>query len=1251
MRHDLIDATDLSQWAERKDAESLLPELVRKLVSSSVTPNDLIEVSFSSREGINAGGWDGWTASTATHTYVPIGVSGWEMGKGVGEKAKAESDYSKRTAEVPLDKRKMTSFIFVTPRKWANKKRWVEEKKAEGAWKDVIVLDAHDLVAWLEQQVGVHYWITDVVKGPSGEVTSGEAYWQKWAQATKPPLSPPIVLSGRKQEAEALAIEISGKPFSKAIHSQSKEESIAFALSTIKSLPENSRESLLSRTLIVDSEFNFNQLIENKRPLILITRVNTPNTALAIEKGHSVIIPSGAAKLIPHNSLALPRMNLDEAVAALRETGIEHNRAYELAKIARRSLLAFRREIAVHPETLTPEWMTGPGSTELIPALLVGGWVESNEQDKKILEELAGVTYGQYERTLIGFETREDPPLTKSKSTWRTISDKDACEAIMRYISSEQKESFQRLALKVLGTEDPAFDLAPDERWMANIKGYAQPYSAEIKKGIAASLAMLAANQGDDTPAHGQVTYQQIADHVVAKLLEAANKDGSGKVWYSLREQLSLFAEAAPDIFLDGVEAGLKGDNPVLATMFVEDKNHFTSSPHNDLLFALERLSWNEVYIARAALCLAKLAELDPGGNSANRPLSSLLDILSIIRPQTTADAQGRLKLIDLIDNHYPGVGHRLLVALIPENQAVHFGNSEPEYRKWKPDLLPSVTYGELYKMINEIVNRLLKSMSGQKGEKWKDLLAKLTNLPADDFDLVVTALGDLKGTDLDDAHQASIWNEIRLIISNHRQFPEAKWAYPPEQIDKLEEIYNALTPTSSTTLYAWLFAQHVELINPSGHDWQENEKRANEFRIEAATKIYDTESIAGILKLLESVDNPYLLGYSLTVSPKDEDMLLEQINSEDVRTQDFLRGYIAHTVQVNGVAWANEKLLKYKGVWRPEDKAALLLAAPANKALWLDVEKLGNEVERAYWKKILPYGLGTDFRDYVLAAKKFLAFNQPYHAITALNYAEKDESLNPQLIIDTLQKASRSNPLDSRTDIQMLGFNVSRLIRKLSGMQSVDTETVAQLEMTWFPVLRHEHEGGTMELHKKLAKEPEFFLELISLVYRAKSAPKKAPSKSAQQKAGLADDMLRSWRKLPGQKDDSTIDYDELKAWVTKSMRLLAETDRSSPGEYHIGRILFCSLQSASGAWPQDEVCRLIDELASDRVDEGFVTEAFNSGGFTWEKDYSSLQRADKIEKRASEIAFTYPRAAKTLRRAAANLHSSHQRLFGGDD
>lgn len=53
----LANATDIAQWADRRESQGLLPKLIRRLILRST--NDATSIYFPAEEGVSKPGWDG----------------------------------------------------------------------------------------------------------------------------------------------------------------------------------------------------------------------------------------------------------------------------------------------------------------------------------------------------------------------------------------------------------------------------------------------------------------------------------------------------------------------------------------------------------------------------------------------------------------------------------------------------------------------------------------------------------------------------------------------------------------------------------------------------------------------------------------------------------------------------------------------------------------------------------------------------------------------------------------------------------------------------------------------------------------------------------------------------------------------------------------------------------------------------------------------------------------------------------------
>src|SRR3984893_11867071 len=157
-----ITETDLDHWADRRDGQAMLPELIRRLILAE--KGYFPELRFPSGDSVQMHGWDGRCNVESATDQIPAGWSGWELGTDKGPKKKADKDYKQRSGD-PLDLTVLdTIHECDTPRRWAQKGEWIKERRAEAVWRDVRAYDAVDLVQWIERFPAVGLWLAKLLE-------------------------------------------------------------------------------------------------------------------------------------------------------------------------------------------------------------------------------------------------------------------------------------------------------------------------------------------------------------------------------------------------------------------------------------------------------------------------------------------------------------------------------------------------------------------------------------------------------------------------------------------------------------------------------------------------------------------------------------------------------------------------------------------------------------------------------------------------------------------------------------------------------------------------------------------------------------------------------------------------------------------------------------------------------------------------------------------------------------------------------
>jgi len=1235
-----VDATDLTEWAGRRDAQGDLPRLVSRLVL--VTGGDIKSIAFRAGAGVQLGGWDGLVVTERGNAFVPAGVSGWELSTSNTPGPKATDDYMKRTEDPKGLDPSQTVFVAVSLRVWPSKQEWVQDRLSERVWREVRAYDAHDLEMWLESAPAVHLWLSlKLGKHPEGACDVNE-YWRGWSGVTRPSIPAGFILAGRAGASSRIGEWLRSGDSVLGLRAESRDEALAVLAGTVESLPEDARESVHARCVVVDDEHAWDRLRAAKEPLLLVPRpdydIRPEALALARSAGHRVVLPLGRTDGGSESLLEIPKLDVTEAAKALEQAGEPEARASELAALARRSLTAFRRKLAADPALQQPEWAGPANGPSLVTVLLAGAWSDSNPDDRQAVAGLASVSYDQLKPQLVRWCEGDDPLVRGVGDAWHVVSKEDAWVLLSRYLKADALDRLRTVVVELLGTPDPAYDLPDDERWLAPIKGKKPKGSDLLRKGLADTMAMLGSRGGRVNVTTG-VTAADVAGVIVRDVLARANSDW--RVWASLSYSLALLAEAAPDEFLSAVDAGLAGAEPVLLKLFApKDVGPMgPTSPHPGLLWALETLAWSPVYLGRAALCLARLARLDPGGKLGNRPSHSLHSIFLPWLPQTAADLGQRLVVIDMLRSREPAVAWQLLRDLLPQHNGFGEYTPTPRWRDWAPDAVRRRTQAEYLHAIRDITGRMLED-ADVDGHRWADLVATLGRLPPEQHRSVVAGLESLDPEQLGDEGCAAVWNALRDLLSMHRTVPDAEWALPVENVERLAAVYGRFEPRDLSLRYAWLFDSAPSL--PDGKsDRNEYWAILKERQTSAVVAVFQTHGLAGLLTIAGKAARPDVLGSILAQSGAalslEDSILHDNLASGVPYLADFARGYATARAFGEGLAWVRGKLFGAAQDWPVAQRGRLLAALPGDRSTWQLASEAGTETEHAYWLLTPWFGIQDD--DEEQAAQEFFDHGRLYESFEVLaGRAMLHKQVSPQLVVEVL-KAIAAAPTTERLP-ESFAYKLAHLFGVLEASNAVAETTLAQLEWQYLPVTTHRWRRPALLL-RELNREPGFFVDLVCWLYKAENEEPHTPTEEEQARAHHARELLECWRSVPGTSESGEIDHRALQEWVHQARTGLSEKGRRRGGDLQLGQALSGSPPGQDGAWPHPAVRDVIESNASDDLERGISMAVYNSRGFM-ARDPAQGGRperelATQYEGYAAIVSARWPRTSALLRRMAA--------------
>lgn len=1238
-----IDSKDLEMWAERRDCQEYLPLVIRRLIRASV--NNIKSISFPAGESIIYPGWDGRLESIEETEYVPKGLSVWEIGTNKNIRKKAEDDYEKRRQNLLGINPSEMVFIFVTPRIWTAKESWAGEKRNEKFWRDVKVFDARVLEEWLEQTPAVGAWLGKHIGKYQGNIISLENWWEEWSQVTRPPISPELVLGGRIEESTKVIEWLKGDPTSLLVQALTKDESIAFLFTVILSLPENEKEYFLSRSIVVQDQNSFRRIVTtNKNGLIIIPTFEEIDIVVPYSNLHHIFIPLSPDITASREKIVLPFIKREEFNSCLEKMGITKEDAEKHSRDTARCLSVLRRQLS--HVSKQPEWAKSENVKELLPALLIGKWDESKEGDKEIISELAGTSYDEYVVSLKKWLYQFDPPIIKIGEIWRLLSFLDAFFILSPFLSSSHFGKFKNISLKVLSEIDPALELEPDKRWMASVYGKTPKYSRELREGIAQTLILIAvfgdkvnSGRGLDLPS-GYHTSQVFVDNIVKELLNNAD----WRLWCSLSDVLPLIAEASPSSFLDAVENSLSKNPPPIMGMFSETDDTFTShSAHPSLLWALERLAWDPSLLGRVTLILGKLARLDPGGKLANRPINSLRAIFLLWLPQTFADLELRLKALDLLIEREPKIAWNLLINLLSHAHDIVFPNPKSRWRQFSEKTENKVTNKEYFESIVGIVERVLNNVN-HDGVKWCQVMEHFSNLPPSERQKVLNKLSGC--IDLIEEGNFELWNKLREILSRHRSFSDTEWALPEQELIKIEDLYNKLEPQDLIMQYQWLFDDYRPEL-PEGKELKNYEKFeyiVSLKRKDAIQSLKNTLGINGIIELANQTKNPHFVGLTLaeiTLSGEEEEILFSLFDSDNQKQISFVQAYLWQKSSKIGDTYIEKVINKAKSEnWSSEKVVNLFLGLPQKRTVWNLLKNFDEEVEQKYWEKVDPRFFDIPINDKLYGLQKLIEVKRLFITLDIAALFKKE--IPAKFIVEMLRKAASEKSIDSVNIIHR--WDIEELFKVLDEAEGVSSDEIAQLEWLYLSILANVGSSRPPKmLHQELSNNPESFAEVLRWIYKPKNKDideeeEELPEELKQQRAHQAWKLLHTWKTIPGSDDSGKIDYQKLKKWTDKAREICKKMDRIEVCDSHIGQVFAHALPDDNGSWPPEAICKIVEEIGSKELDDGFITGIFNKRGVVSKSPFEGGKQERELAKQYMEysqkLAIQYQRTRSILKK-----------------
>lgn len=1238
---ELVDASQLHKWPEtqQRDAQGKLPELVRRLLEE--TPG-ITNISIRSGDGIAQPGYDG-TADSAGAAFLPAGRLVFEFSTNHNTSGKATGDYNSRVENGSASI--ADTFIFVTPRRWGGKTQWAAERKQQGHYADVKVIDADDLEGWLQTAPAAHHWISEELGLHPRDAISLDRWWRRFAGQTNPELPPDLFLAGRERQAMELRQRLTSSATVTAIEAPWDEDCLAFLHAAFADIQSG---LAIPPALVVTSRQAWEDIVEQRGNAILIQRFDDADVARATAAGHHVIsIIDNSAGSSRRPDISLPKLGRGPVANALRSAGVEFSRADRLAALSRRSLPALRRELSPNQRISRPDWSRAPDGPILAALLLAGQWTE-DPADIETLEALTGHPEEKLGLLFQRMTDSEDPVLHKVSGIWSFAWPEESFHLLQPSITDNLLRRFGEISVRELSEPSP-----PDKGRADGTLNH--PRKTCLRRGLAQGLALLGAF-GARSHLKDGTTASDFAEHTVDELLARAHEDDTGEVWQRLAEVLPLLAEAAPDVFAEVLEDDLRATESSLARLFAgQSDSRFkveSSLARNHLLWALETICWSADHLVDGVRALARIASLDPGDRSSNRPADSLRSILTGYTRHTNASLDEKFQALDAAYRVAPQVAWKLNMDLWPGNNRLIFPPARPRFRDWKPDS-SDVDFAECIDFTDRLVDLAIVN-AGADGSRVGQLANGISSVPTKDQERIIGHLSTFMSSELlDDESRFALWEQLRALVERQRRFASADSALPAKTVDRIGDLVSALEQQPDPRRFAYLFDWSPDLAGVNQQNYEAYQAELTRLRTEALQSVLGmVASVDELASLARRVPSPELLGSTLgALDGVELPQMIPWLISTDAPLVAASSAWVGRRLDVAGENWLSSALLVPELQKRARE--LLLRRVPPTRAMWSSLRENSAD-EEVYWRLASFETVVLASADAGEALEQLVRHQRPWSALVVASNAighanfeaiadvpsasevETIDFLPAQKILD-LFDAALKDPSMSNERSEMVGFHIGQLIDYLA-QDSAYEDRIAFYEFAFFKLLEQQRQPRA--LHRALATKPEQFVKLVTLAYRGRHESRRAQTESEPNVASVAAEVLEGWRGFPGCREDRSLDAELMQSWVRAARLAFSENDRFDIGDELIGQSLARSPVGDDGAWPSAPVRDLLETTGSPYLERGLVVGRINSRRITWRGVNEGGRQESDLEDQylqwARLISPSWPRAASVLKKLA---------------
>ena len=1234
-----IKASLIEKWyakyntIDNLNARTQLAVLIRKLIMSSLNQEFKL-IEFPGYDLGEQKGSDGllFGFKSDYHPFIPKGDSVWEFGVTKNEGGKIRNDFRAYSKGKSVPEKELSNLIYigVSPHQLGKlkKENLRQELLDKGIFKDVRILDVGNLEEWLASSYSSQVWLANIIGDPSlvSNASTLEEKWNDWRRVKENIELNSIFfehyVARYIDKIRNWVLSAPNKVIS--VKSDSFLQGCAFIWSTLQPIEEEPNRisfSLRDRVIYINDSKDLKRLRDSQEEFIIVTDndevLSKIHSLKLSSKFHCIAININNSEDI---DISYPAKHcFIKAMDQLNVTSSERQ------KLISQSCYS----ISVLRYILSDIRLKKNNFNDCLAAIaFIGKWDVNNKFECEVLAELATVSYDSVEKEFNALNVNcPEIPHWHIGNSKGIVSKYHLLHLTSSIVTKSFLDKFFELAKIVLSEEDPLVDIDGFERMIAPIFNKGRNYSSLYRRSICETLCILSIHGNSllNQPNYG---FKEKVDDIVLSILSPFDID---RIKNQINE-LSWYAEASPEIFLDLLDADLNGKREIYKILEPEKRDFiFNTANRAPVLWALERLAWDEDYAVKSIMILAKLSGVTIEDSIQNKPIESLKSIFRSWNPQTSLNIKRRIECLNKIFRDFPEtIGLELCMDQFSSRFAIQ--NAYPEWRTLSlkvPEDGNNLNIERL-KFLNESFRLLISNAS----ESFKILQRLLLN-----FDNLLIS------------HKIQVLESVhKWILSNKNSFEDfgvianfLRYRVDSEESISLDHTtFNSLRSTLISELNQgpiaytnrWLFdSSYVHIPNGFKGNHDEWNQELYKLRIDTINEILENDNIKGLLNFVRASNNSGIIAEAIWNNNSDYNHImlviagyLEKCNNVTKLDRFLIKllGYHNDEITVELLHIIDKKYNKKR---TKKFYQFLLIHLKFCRAVWLHISEVKDEsVEKFYWSNIKPDN--WMFNDVSKSDLNYLSVKlcTVNRAMSALNFSS---SYFDNLTSNTFYKIilSLSNSIDSES----YTYRIDDLVKKIYSRDDLSTEQYCRIEFFLLESLQSASYGFPA-LHLQILKSPSFYVDLIKLLnIENDDDPESTITNISVHRIVSISTFLKEIRIV--QHYERTKEWLEFKDWVNSVRELSFEVGLQKECDEKIGYLLTNFIAHEKDGWGLEPIRELIEEIGTDSIISGVYFGMSNSKFMISSVNHDrDQQEIEKIKSLKSKYEIRYPTLSKIL-------------------